>query len=153
MKATGSNGDIWLLEDGIVIRRKGFANVLTQGLQGEKRLPFATITAVQLRPAGAVMAGLIQFTLKGGREFQGGMLEATKDENAVMFTRPQQAAFEKVRDGVLAAILKGAPTMLGASSIADEIAKLADLVDRGFLTREEFETQKTAVLRGRPGIS
>ena len=99
------------------------------------------------------MAGLIQFTLKGGREFQGGMLEATKDENAVMFTRPQQAAFEKVRDGVLAAILKGAPTMLGASSIADEIAKLADLVDRGFLTREEFETQKTAVLRGRPGIS
>ena len=145
MKATGSNGDVWLLEDGIVIRRKGLANIVTQGLQGEKRLPFSSITGVQLRHAGTFIAGVIQFTIKGGREFRGGLIEATKDENAVMFTRSSQSAFEQVRAGVLAGIAQAGPSR-DQSSVADELAKLANLVEQGFLTRAEFDHQKVALL-------
>lgn len=144
MRAEGSNGSVELLDDRIVIRRKGVMNILTQGIQGDKNIPFSTITAVQFRAAGALMAGMIQFTLLGGREFRGGMLEATKDENAVLFERRQQPAFEQVRDAVQRAITT--PNKPRPDNAADELIKLADLVDRGMLSREEFDNRKAKLL-------
>jgi hypothetical protein len=148
MFADGSNGSVEFLGDHIVIRRKGFANVLTQGVQGDKTIPIANITAVQFRSAGSWMSGLIQFTLLGGREFRGGMMEATKDENAVMFVLEQEPAFAELRDVVQAAILQGgrlAPQR-GGSGPADELMKLSELLDKGHLSQEEFDTAKRGVL-------
>jgi hypothetical protein len=144
MRAEGTNGSVELLDGQIVIRRKGLANVLTQGVQGDKTVPLSSITAVQFRPAGAIMAGLIQFTLRGGREFSGGMLEATKDENAVMFDRSQEAAFALLRDRVQDAIVISStdPT----ETPAEQLTQLAALVDQGFVTREEFEEAKRSIL-------
>lgn len=148
MFADGSNGSVQLFDDHIVIRRKGFANILTQGLQGDKTVPFASITAVQLRPAGALMGGLIQFTILGGREFRGGMLEATKDENAVIFEKKQEPAFLALRDAVQQAISRGAVMDRGSSSNpAGELSKLAELVEKGYLTRDEYDAQKRAILQ------
>jgi hypothetical protein len=96
MYAEGSNGGVTLHDDQLIIRRKGVANILTQGFQGEKSIPLRNITAVQFRSAGAMMAGYIQFTIMGGREFRGGMGEATRDENAVLFERKQEPAFQQL---------------------------------------------------------
>ena len=146
MRAEGSNGSVELLDDSIVIRRKGLANILTQGLHGEKTIPFSNITAVEFKAAGTWMAGMIQFTLVGGREFRGGLAEATRDENAVLFTKAQQAAFEAVRDTVRKNVT-GNDGALSQSSVADELTQLAALVDRGFVSREEFDERKRTLLR------
>jgi len=139
----GTNGSVEVLRDSLIIRRKGFANVLTQGVQGEKTIPLANITAVQFKEAGRWMAGLIQFTLMGGREFPGGLMEATKDENAVLFDKEQQSQFEILRDFVRENMGRHGALR---SDGADELAKLADLVEKGFLTREEFDSRKAAIL-------
>ena len=147
MRIEGSNGSVEVTDTGIIIRRKGLANILTQGVQGDKLVPYSTITAVQFRAAGTFMAGLIQFTLLGGREFKGGMMEATKDENAVLFTKQQQPAFERLREHVQAEMAKPAASPEApAPTAADELAKLADLVDRGFLSRDEFDARKRDLL-------
>lgn len=139
MHAEGSNGSVELLKDRIVIRRKGIANVLTQGIQGDKSIPLSSITAIQFKPAGSFLGGLIQFTILGGREFRGGMLEATKDENAVIFDLTQQPAFEKLRDAIEAARFR---TPQHSQSTVDDLLKLAELLEKGLLTRDEFDQKK-----------
>lgn len=150
MIVEGSNGSVEIVGNTLVIRRKGAANILTQGLQGDKTIPLSSITAVQFRSAGSMMAGMIQFTLIGGREFRGGMLEATKDENAVLFDNTQEPHFRALRDFVRNSIssLQNTPTSAGATpSIVDELTKLADLRDRGVLTDEEFKSAKARTLK------
>lgn len=149
MIVEGSNGSVEIVGNALVIRRKGVANILTQGFQGDKTIPLSSITAVQFRSAGSMMAGMIQFTLIGGREFRGGMLEATKDENAVLFDNTQEPHFRTLRDLVQNSISSphATPTSIGAApSIGDELTKLADLRDRGVLTDEEFESAKARTL-------
>jgi hypothetical protein len=146
MFADGSNGSVELKDDQIIIRRKGFANVLTQGIQGDKAIPLSSITAVQFRAAGKWMAGLIQFTLLGGREFSGGMMEATKDENAVMFTDDQQPAFEALRGAVQGRIGRAAHQATPMASGVGDLVQLADLLERGHISKDEFDTAKSKIL-------
>ena len=151
MLADGSNGSVEFLGDRIIIRRKGFANKLTQGFQGDKTIMLRHLTSVQFRPAGSMLAGSIQFTVMGGREYGGGLLEATKDENAVLFAKDQQMAFSEMRDSVQHSIANGGQAPASpAQSIAAELSALADLLDRGHLSREEFETEKQKLLFNRP---
>lgn len=147
MFADGSNGSVEFTGDSIIIRRKGLANKLTQGFQGEKHIPLRSITAVQFRPSGSMMVGMIQFSILGGREFRGGMLEATKDENAVMFARDQEPAFAALRHTVQERINEGdRPTASTTVSAADELERLATLHDKGHLTADEFAEAKRRLL-------
>lgn len=147
MFADGSNGSVEFAGDSIIIRRKGLANKLTQGFQGDKHIPLRSVTAVQFRSAGSMMAGMIQFSILGGREFRGGMLEATKDENAVMFTREQEPAFAALRHTVQQRINEGdGPAPVSTASAADELERLASLHDKGHLTAEEFAEAKRRIL-------
>lgn len=70
---------IKVTDDSISIIRKGFINLVNQGIKGEKTIPFKNISAVQLKKPG-MSNGYIQFTLLGGNESRGGILAATKDE-------------------------------------------------------------------------
>lgn len=148
MFADGSNGSVEFDGDSIIIRRKGFANKLTQGFQGDKQVPVRSITAVQFRAAGSMMAGVIQFTILGGREFAGGMLEATKDENAVMFSRDQEPAFVAIRQAIQRRISEGDRPTISAVSSADELERLAALLEKGHLTADEFAEAKRRILSG-----
>lgn len=149
MRAEGSNGSIEIKSDSVIIRRKGLANIITQGLQGDKQIPLKNITAVQFRAAGSVMAGVIQLTLLGGREFRGGMLEATKDENAVMFTRDQEPHFLLLRDAIQSAISQpGGSVINHVASAADELERLAALYEKGHLSADEFAEGKRQALSG-----
>jgi hypothetical protein len=122
----------------------------TKGLKGDKRIPYSSITAVQFKRAGLI-DGYIQFTLAGGNESRGGVLAASRDENSVCFNNNK--LFEKARDeiekrfGVQRIVVQATAPAPTVQSAADQLDKLAGLVDRGMLTKEEFEEQKRALLQ------
>ena len=142
------NGLVELTADNVLIRRKGVLGFLTQGLKGEKRIPYGSITSVQFKDAG-LTNGYIQFGVAGGYESKGGILAATQDENTVMFTRKVRDQFAHLRDVVekraAAARAGGAPATPQVSAIA-ELAQLAELHKQGILTDEEFAQQKAKLL-------
>jgi catechol 2,3-dioxygenase-like lactoylglutathione lyase family enzyme len=145
---TGSNGSLELLEDCLIIRHPAsLINLLALGLVGDKTIPYANITAVQFKPAGD-MLGYIQFTILGGMENHAGagVAGALQDENSIAFETKDNEIFEKVRDFVEAKIRSRADGQAHSPSAIEALEKLANLLDRGLLTREEFEQQKSALL-------
>lgn len=91
--------------------------------------------------------GYIQFSFLGGKEAKGSLMEATRDENTIMFTSVQQPDFEKAKT-MLEDILKNIFEDKSTSkvSVADEIEKLSLLKDKGILTEEEFNHKKKELL-------
>ena len=142
----GSNGAIDFRDESLRIRRKGIANILTQGLQGERVIPLSSVRAVQFKEAGRWMAGFIQFSVVGAIDRPGGIMEATKDENAVLFERAQQPAFEELRNIVEAHLASPKPQPNSTASVGEELERLASLLERGLLTRQEFDEMKRNLL-------
>ncbi|MFE0132404.1 DUF4429 domain-containing protein [Streptomyces sp. NPDC059037] len=152
IEVSGKGGQIQFDGEYVTVSRKGFIARTTHG-KGEKRLHVSQISAVQWKPAGPLVNGFIQFTVPGGIERRGQFgsqsMNAAQDENSVMFTKKQQPEFEKLRAAIDAAITaQHGPQLLTAapSSLADELAKLAQLRDQGVLSSEEFERQKAKLL-------
>lgn len=144
----GHGADIELREHCLAITRHGAGSFLTQGLKGEKRILYSSITAIQLRNATRNLGGYIQFTILGGNESVGGIWDATTDENTVMFSDAQAPRFGELRDIVERRLEEAHQVQRSAPSpsIADELAKLAGLRSNGILTEEEFVQQKARVL-------
>lgn len=148
----GRNGQVETDKNGITISRKGLWGVILHAFKGEKRIPYASISAIQFRPAGLFTVGYIQFTVLGGVEGRGALFNAAKDENSVLFERGQQDKdFRKLRAMVEEACEEYRNPVVSSpnASIADEIAKLADLRDRGALTDTEFLERKEHLLKNR----
>jgi len=150
--AIGSNGSLTVTEDGVLIRRKSdVLTFLNQGLQGDKTIPWRSITAVQFKAAGKHMTGYIQFSAHGHVEPKRGLFPHVNDENCVLFLRDQQGAFERAKteiDARIRALSAPAPAVapMPAFSAAAELEKLAALLDKGLLTREEFDERKKVIL-------
>ena len=150
-KVAGANGQIEVLEHRVRILRKGLLSLMSQGLKGDKDILISSINSVQFKKPSAFTRGYIQFGFAGAREGKGGILDATKDENTVMFDKKNEADFYKVKTMVeqkVIAYRQPVPTQIvqAASSDADEIEKLASLLERGLITREEFEEKKRRIL-------
>lgn len=149
-----NGGTVELLDNVLIIRRKGVTSFLTQGLKGEKRVPYSSITSVQFKEAGFT-TGYIQFGIAGGIESRRGVWDATTDENTVLFTKEASAEFRRLRDLVeeRAQSSRNGPNIatptLAQGSVAEELSRLADLRDRGALTDEEFAEQKSRLLDAR----
>ena len=145
MEAIGNNGRMILGETTLTISRKGtgFLTAMNLGLQGDKVIPLSQITAVELRPPGALTNGYIRLSING-RDPMGGLMEAVKDENAVILASHALPAFEALKNAVIERM--GKPAAQSGPSAADEIEKLAALRDRGVLTEEEFAAKKRQLL-------
>jgi hypothetical protein len=148
----GHGGQVTFDGDFVTIHRKGFLARANVG-KGEKRIPLASITAVQWKPAGAMVNGFIQFTVPGGNERRSGFghqtTDAAHDENSVVFTRPQMPQFERLRAAVEQAIVersRGFATHAAPATAADQIAQLAQLHQTGALSADEFAAAKAKVL-------
>jgi len=147
-----NGGTVELLDNVLVIRRKGAASFLTQGLKGEKRIPYSSITSVQFKEAG-LTTGYIQFGVAGGIESRGGVWNATTDENTVLFTKEAVQDFRRLRDIIeeRAAAARNGPAVppqaAAPSNVSEELGRLADLKDRGVLTESEFAEQKARLLQ------
>jgi hypothetical protein len=152
LEAKGTNGTLEFDGQTVTIKRTGFsARMLVGG--GEKRIPVASLTAVQWRKAG-LTTGFIQFTLAGGieRRSKPGQTgsDAKHDENTVTFHARQQPTFEPIREAIEQAIAaRHAPQTaapVATASIADELGKLAALRDQGVISAQDFEAGKARIL-------
>ncbi len=147
----GVNGQLELYPDKIVIRRKGFMAFITQGVKGDTTIPLNSITGVQLKPGGAFLNGYIQFTLPGGVESRGGIVDATKDANTVMFRKASNSDAAAIKSYIedwknnRPAFETGSASHV---SVADELRKLKALCDEGVLSKQEFERQKRRLIEG-----
>jgi hypothetical protein len=149
IEAKGVNGQVTFDGSFVTITRKGFAARATVG-KGEKRIPVASIAAVQWKAPGAMTRGFIQFTVPGGSErrsqFGSQTTDAAKDENSVLVAKGQVAEFEALREAIEGALASPAASAAPALSVGDELRKLAELRDAGALTDEEFNAQKAKLL-------
>lgn len=157
MKADGHNGQIELYKDRLVIKRKGFMSKLTHGFKGSKEIRLNRISSIQLKEAGMITSGYIQFSFSGGKENTDGLMDATKDENSVVFTKKQQTDFKKIKTAIYNQMDKlekektdrlkeSVQEESNSSSDLDELEKLADLKDKGIITEEEFKKKKKQIL-------
>jgi hypothetical protein len=146
--AKGVNGQITVEGDWLTIERKGLGRIGHS--KGERRIPLASITAVQMRPGGALANGFIKFTIPGSPESRGGLGDASQDENAVVFKRKQQAEFDAVREHVenYISVRHAAPAPgTAAPDITEQLKRLGELHQSGVLSDEEFASAKANLLR------
>ncbi|MBC6972973.1 SHOCT domain-containing protein [Bacillus sp. Xin] len=148
MEATGVNGQLQIEGNKITIKRKGMLAKMTQGLKGDKDIQIKQLSSIQFKPAGTFTNGYIQFTFSGGKEDKGGLFDATKDENTIMFNKKQQPNFIKVKALIEQKMdeLHSPAPIHAPVDVADQIKKLADLRDSGILTNEEFDAKKKQLL-------
>ena len=126
---------------------------------GEKRIPLSSVSAVQWKSPGGLVAGFIAFTVPGGNEriskLGSSTTNAVKDENSVVFRKDVENKFAAVRNAIETAISERetspttapAPAAAVPSSLADELKKFAELRDSGVLSEAEFEEQKAKLLK------
>jgi Domain of unknown function (DUF4429) len=126
----------------VTITHKGFLARATRG-KGERRIPISEVRAVELKPAGPVVNGWIEFAIAGGIEARSGLdhqtPRAAKNENSVIFTQRQAAAFEALRDAAeeaIAARQSGNADTSASVAISDRIASA--LRDSEAITTMEF---------------
>ena len=130
----GMTGNLVINDAGVVIKRgaKGF---LTQSsIRGDKHIPWESIVAVQYKEASFFGgSGYIQLTLRGGSEAKGGLLQAVKDENTVMWsnfpTSKKNEIFSKARDIIIARIVAPVQAQKTCPACAEEV-KLAAKICR-----------------------
>jgi hypothetical protein len=155
LEAKGINGQILLLPTKIRIKRKGLLALGTLGVQGDKEIYIDQISSIQLKGSG-VTSGYIRFSFIGGQESKVGIFDTTRDENAVVFGKKQQPAFEaikqaveqkmhEIRSGRMQQPVQQTPQQ-AQPDIPQQIQKLAQLKDQGILTEEEFNRKKSELL-------
>lgn len=153
--AVGQPGSGFLRFDGrtVHIEHSGALSRLTVG-KGSKRIPISQITAMHLKPAGAVVSGYLQFSIGGAVEsrsqFGRSSYDAAGDENSIMFTQNEQPFFEAFREAVEQAIAAERQAQVSAAPDQDFVGQLkgiAELRESGVLTEEEFQQKKAEILR------
>jgi len=145
----GMNGQIELYKDKLIIKRQGFFAVLSHGFtKGNKTIYLNQITGIQLKLGGPVFVGYIQFTLPGGIEGRGGVVDAHKDENSVTFETILNKSAAELKEKVEELVQKsrGSTNQTIQVSCADEIRKFKQLLDEGIISTEEFNKKKKELL-------
>lgn len=67
-----------------IARKSNFTNLLLQGLDGEKSIALSQVTAYQLKAPGKT-TGYLQIVYPGSQDTKGGVFDAVKDENTIIF--------------------------------------------------------------------
>lgn len=149
--ARGAGGTIEFDGREVKINRQGVSSFLIHGLAGEKSIMLPAIQAVQFRPAKGLVRGYLQMTVLGGIEARGGAFNAAGDENSVLFDESDQPAFERISKAIKDAIHARSSSQQTTSiampvSAADELAKFANLKEKGIIDEAEFAAKKAELL-------
>ncbi|WP_433363991.1 DUF4429 domain-containing protein [Streptosporangium sp. CA-115845] len=151
MRADGYLGG-WVEFDGqfVTIGHSGVSRMVAGG--GTKRVHVTDIGAIQLKPAGLLTNGFIQFAISGSPELRSRVghrtMEAGRDENSVIFTRKHQPHFEALAHAIdqAKAAIRMPPPSPQQSDVASQLATMWRLVEQRAMTRDEFEAQKARLL-------
>ena len=120
--------------------------------KGTKKLYYSDLTSVQFKLPGAFFAGYIQFEYPGSDTTNKSSYES---ENAVVFNKKDNIKLmEEIYNFVERRIseekqAKRAPAgtvIQQATSPAEELKKMKELLDMGIITQEEFDAKKKQLL-------
>src|SRR5215203_1063326 len=96
MEAKGVGGQLELLEDKVLIKRKGLA---AKGMGGDREIPLRQVASIELKEPGKMSLGYIQFVL-GGQEPVTSFWKVSSDPNTVEFNYRQKESFEALKQAV-----------------------------------------------------
>lgn len=146
MSVTGANGKVTLYDDRLEISRGGIGMLhkMQHGFKGDKEIPYESITSMQLRKPGNVSRGYIQFGQSGFSESDDGLMDATSDENTVLFDKDELSDFEELRAKVRE--LKKGDVEESTGSMDGAMEKLRERYAEGDIDEEEYE-QRTEILQ------
>ncbi len=118
------------------------------GIEGDKEIPIGRITSIQFRKADWFTSGHIQFTFPGGKEAEGGALQAVTDENSVMFRPKANDDFLAAKQAIEEQMEATSKPVAAVSSTdgLDQLEKLAALRDKGIISEDEFNAKKRQIL-------
>jgi hypothetical protein len=147
MKIISKSNELELSGSNVIIRKRGVANMMASGLNGDRTIAISTITSIQLKKAGWV-PGYILFSYAGSKPFSGGIIEATQDPDSLMFDKTLNEEVEEFKNKVEEIMRTSKSPSIGnpASSLTDEIMKLATMKENGILSEEEFNAAKKKLL-------
>lgn len=142
MLVEGVNGQVTLYEDRLEISREdiGALHKLQQGFKGDKELPLSSITSVQLRKPSKVTRGYIQLGQTGYSESDDGLMDATSDENTVLFDTGSLAEFQELREKIRELSKQDVESSTG--SMDDAMQKLRERYANGEISEEEYEKRR-----------
>lgn len=146
MKIVAKSNELELVGENITIRKSGLGNALATGLNGDRTIAISSITAIHMKLAGWT-PGYIQFSYAGGKPFNGGLLEATHDPDALIFGKESNDEIETVKakiEQIMHDLRKGTKSTSGG--LADELRKLGELKAQGVLSEAEFEAAKKKII-------
>lgn len=138
-----------LVDDKVIIRRRGVANMLASGLNGERMINISTLTGIQMKPGGLFSPGYILFSYAGSKPFVGGIFTATQDPDAFIFGQElneQVAEFKAKVEKIMQSSRQPVSTAAASANLADELRKLAELKQQGILSQDEFDAAKKKLL-------
>lgn len=129
----------------ITIERKGLLNAINIGSNASKTLRIKSINSVQIKKPG-LSNGYIQFGVSGDGKSRRGVMEATQDENTVMFAKKHYQDMLELQD-YINSYEESSSGPVAPASVADELYKLKKLLDDGIITEEEFAEMKTKAMK------
>lgn len=152
-------GTIELTEEGVRIDKKntnmagggllGVAVGLATATKGGLLIPYVSIHSVSVNSGGLLSPPFIQ-VLMGGDPPISDAEKAQSTPSCILFKKGAMAQFQQLKSEIekraASARSKSANGGNTRGSEADEIAKLAELLDRGHLTQAEFDGKKKAIL-------
>ena len=148
VEASGVGGQLTVFNDKVVISRRGALGLITHGLKGDKDIRINQISSIQFKKAG-MMNGYIQFAFLGGREAKGALMQATQDENTIVFNVWQQDEFLKAKSLIEQLMSQPATQQVAAATVEDipkKLEQLAQLRHAGIVSENEFNQKKAELL-------
>ncbi|QTH21722.1 SHOCT domain-containing protein [Rhizorhabdus wittichii] len=133
---------IWTEGDVLVLKY----GVLYYGFLGTKRVPAANITALNWREPGDWLAGFLEISILGEQPPSPMASPNVQNQNRLKYERADQPKFVALKEWIEARMAKPQGGQPAASSIADELGKLAALLRDGVITQDEFDQQKAKLL-------
>ncbi|MFS0783294.1 SHOCT domain-containing protein [Bacillus sp. 1P06AnD] len=132
------------------IKRKGALNFFNHGMDGEKTIDITNMSGVQVKKAGSMTNGYIQFIFMGSKENKGGLMAATKDENTIMYAKKEQSYVDEIQkyvEDMIANRNKNSVIIQEVKTdVSEEIRKFKALMDDGIISEEEFQSKKKQLL-------
>ena len=142
-KLKGQSTTVWVEGDTLVIKYAVWA----YGFLGEKRVPVQNIKAVSWKEPGSMIAGFLEISILGEAPPSQFANANVQRQNRLQYEKKDVDKWRALKGWIEAKI--AAPTEVRpAASVADELGKMAALLEKGLITREEFDAQKTELLRG-----
>src|SRR5690348_3247827 len=140
-KLKGQATTVWIEGDTLVIKYAVWAH----GFLGEKRVPVQNIKAVSWKEPGTFIAGFLEISILGEPPPSPFANVNVQRQNRLQYEKHDVEKWRDLRDWIEANREPQQPTA-SSTSVADQLGKLADLLEKGLLTREEFDAEKAKLL-------